>query len=121
MANEATIRASLTFEKGGTSVTLSLGPIDRDVAGTEHMWQRQSIGFAAEEAIYLGDVAAGGYFCAINRDATNYVDIRANTGVADLVKLLPGDFCLFRLASDAVPYAQANTAAVPLEYLAIEA
>ena len=121
MANELTIRANLSFEKGGSLAELLLGPIDRDVAGTNFVRNRQIVGFAAEEALLLGDVAAGGYLIAINRDATNYVEIRPGSGVADLVKLLPGDFCMFRLASGATPYVQANTAAVELEYLVVDA
>jgi hypothetical protein len=121
MANELTIRASLSFEKDGTSVQLALGPTNFDVAGKNHLWNRQNVGFAAEEALLLGDVAAGGYLIAKNRDATNYVEIRPNTGVADLVRLKPGDFCIFRLADDAVPYVQANTAAVELEYIVVDA
>ena len=121
MSNEATVRVSLAFEKGGTSMTLSIGPLDSDVSGTLPQWKKASIGFAAEEALDLGDAGAGGLFMAVNRDTTNYVEIRPNTGVADLVKLKPGEPCLFRLAADAVPYALANTAAVPLEYLVIPA
>ncbi len=120
MADELTIRASLTFEKGDTEVELLLGPKKRDVAGTNGLKNRQSIGFAAEEAVLVGDVAAGGYFIAVNRDATNYVELRAGSGLADLIRLLPGDLCMFRLAADATLYAQANTAAVELEYAIVD-
>ncbi len=116
MANELTIRASLSFEKGGTLAELLLGPITRDVAGTNALKNRQSIGFAAEEVLLVGDVASGGYFIAINRDATNYVKLRAGSGLTDLVRLKPGDFCLFRLDNAATLYAIADTAAVELEY-----
>ena len=76
MANELTIRANLSFEKLGTILELLNGPLLRDVAGTNGLRNRQSVGFAAEEALVVGDVAMGGYFAAINRDAANYVELR---------------------------------------------
>lgn len=121
MANELTLRVSLSLEKSDTVLELLYGPKLRDVAGTKPLLNRQSVGHAAEEAIVVGDAGAGGYFMAINRDATNYVELRSGSGVADLIRLLPGDVCLFRLASDATLYAQANTAAVELEYVILPA
>lgn len=120
MANELTIRASLSFEKGGSLVEMLLGPLDRDVAGTNVLRNRQSIG-TSEEALVVGDVAPGGYFIAVNRDATNCVTIRAGSGLADLVRLKPGDFCMFRVNDAATLYAQANTAAVELDYAIVDA
>jgi hypothetical protein len=49
------------------------------------------------------------------------MEIRADTGVADLIRLEPGDVCLFRVTDDATPYGIADTAAVEFEYLLIEA
>jgi len=117
MASELTLRVSLSFEKSGRLAELLFGPTARDVAGNKPLSNVQSIGFAAEEAIVVGDAGAGGYFMAVNRDATNYVELRPGSGLADLIKLLPGDVCLFRLTGDATLYALANTAAVDLEYV----
>ena len=117
MADELTLRVSLSFEKSDTIMELLFGPAPIEVAGTKPLRNRQSIGFAAEEAIVVGDAAAGGYFAAVNRDATNFVELRPGAGLADLIKLLPGDVCLFRLTGDATLYAIANTAAVELEYV----
>ena len=120
MASELTIRATLSFEKGSTTESLALGPLLRDVAGTNLLHNRQSIGFAAEEAVLVGDVASGGYILAINRDATNYVKLRAGSGLTDLIRLKAGDFCLFRLDNAATLYAIADTAAVELEYAIVD-
>lgn len=119
MADELTNRASLTFEKGGTTVTLTWGPTDIDVSGTNALHNRQNVG-TSEEALLLGDVAAGGWFFGINRDATNYIEIRAGSGLADLVKIKPGEFAFFRTAADATPYVIADTAACELEYVVID-
>lgn len=117
MADELTLRVSLSYEKASKIAELLFGPVSIDVAGGRPLSNVQSIGFAAEEAVVVGDAGAGGYFMAINRDATNYVELRPGSGLADLIKLLPGDVCLFRLTGDATLYALANTAAVDLEYV----
>lgn len=120
MADELTLRASLSFEKGNTTLSLALGPTKFDVSGTNGIHHRQGIG-TDEEAVVVGDVAAGGYVLLVNRDDTNFVELRPGSGAADLVRLEPGDFALFRLADDATLYAVADTAAVELEVLAIDA
>jgi hypothetical protein len=121
MADELTIRASISFTKGSKSASLSLGPSTFDVAGNAALHNVQEVGFAAEEALLMGDVAAGGYCLMVNRDDTNFVEVRPNTGVADLIRLEPGDVCLFRITDDAVPYLLADTAAVDVEVLLIDA
>lgn len=120
MADELTIRASLSFEKGDTLVELLIGPKKRDVAGTHGQRRRQSIGFAAEELVVMDDIASGGYLLVVNRDATNYVQLRSATGVQAFARLLPGDFCLFRLDNGATLYAIANTAACDIDYAAVD-
>lgn len=121
MADELTLKASLSFTKGSTTVSLSLPATTFDVSGSNALHNRQVIG-TTEEAILLGDAAAGGYFFGINRDATNYIEIRPATGAADLIRLEPGDLCLFRLTDDATaPYAIANTASCELEYVIVDA
>ena len=51
-----------------------------------------------------------------NLDSTNYVDIGPNNGgtMLGLVRLLPGEHCVFPLLPGTVMRAQANTAAVQL-------
>lgn len=120
MADELTLRCNLSFEKLGTIHELLFGPTDLDVSGNRPQRGRQNVG-TTEEALLLGDAGVGGYLMAINRDATNYVEIRPGSGLADLVKLMPGDVCLFRLAADCTPYVIANTAACDLDYVVIPA
>lgn len=121
MSDELTLRASLSFTKGGTSKSLSFGPLDFDVAGTRAVANRQAIGFASAEAVLVGDVAAGGYFIGINRDPTNYITLRNGSGGTALVRLSPGDFCMFRIWPSATLFAVADTASCDLEYVVVDA
>lgn len=125
MADEITLSLKFIFEKGGTKLTFPDLDHQTDsvtVAGSKFIHNRQSIGFAAEEAIVLGEVTTGGYFVAINRDATNFLSIRASTGATNFVKLGPGEMCCFRIHSAAsAPFAIADTAACELEYVLVAA
>ena len=120
MSNELTLSISLSFTKGDTALDFDLGPTRFDVSGSKAMKHRQEIG-TSEEAILLGDAGVGGYFVGVNRDSTNFMEIRPGSGEEDLIRMEPGDFCCFRIADDATPYAIADTAACELEYAVVEA
>ncbi len=120
MASELTLQGlHIQFTKANCpSVDITIGAIQPTVTGTQYMDNVQSVGFAAEEAILLGDVASGGYCFFQNMDATNFVSLRAGTGATNFVKLLAGEWACFRLSADATaPYAIADTAAVNLRCL----
>lgn len=123
MANEMQIQFKVTLAHGGTEMTFpdeAEQSVDVDVSGENFLHNRQTIG-TSEEALLLGDVAAGGWFFAVNRDDTNYVELRAATGAQALAKLKPGEPCAFRLSAGATaPFAIADTAAVELEYWVLE-
>lgn len=119
MANEITLTAKLLYAKGGTSVSLGVEGLAITVSGSRFIHHRQQIG-TTEEALDLGDLATGGYFVGVNRDTTNFVEIRSGTGATDLVRLNAGEACAFRMSGDAsAPFAIANTAAVELEFILI--
>jgi hypothetical protein len=64
-----------------------------------------------EEAINIGDVTAGGIMLLVNLDDANIVKVRPATGVADLVRIDPGEFAFFRLDDSATaPFALCDTA-----------
>lgn len=125
MAAELTLQIKASFVKGGTTITF---PGDEDsqsititVSGSRFIQMRQSVG-TSEEALDLGDIATGGYFVAVNRDSTNYVELRSGTGATDFIRLNAGEVCAFRISGDAsAPFAIANTAAVELEYFLLAA
>jgi hypothetical protein len=124
VSDEISLAIRFTFEKGGTAVSFPDGTareMSIDVSGSRYVRNRQQVG-TSEEALELGDIATGGYFVARNCDDTNYVEIRSGTGATDLVRLNAGEVCCFRLSSDAAaPYVIANTAAVELEYVLVQA
>lgn len=119
MANEFTLNASLAYEDS-ESADLLLSVVDKLVSITtkKFIHAKQSIG-TSEEAIDLGELTAPlGWAIFINRDSTNYLEIRSGSGAAnDVIRLNAGEFALFRFGSDVTaPYAIANTAACQLEY-----
>jgi len=121
MADEATIFASVRFVKGSTVVELGADNLQVDVSGNQFAWQRQSVG-TSEEAIDIGEVSTGGYFCAINRDPTNFVSIRQATGGTDFIRLNAGEVCCFRIhASSVAPFWIADTAVCQVEFLLLPA
>lgn len=120
MANELTLTAVLRFLKNSISKELEVENLSLDVSGDNAIHNSQTVG-TSEEALVLGDAGAGGYLIAVNRDSTNFVELRPGSGIADLVKIGPGEVAMFRLAADATPYAIADTASCLLEYLIVEA
>jgi hypothetical protein len=122
MANEGTIAASLALNKSGTSISLPLGPLSFTVSGTGYTQDRISVGIT-EQTFTNINTTAGGYCLVINRDATNYVQIRRATGQSATIRILPGEFALFRLdaSSASVPYIIANAAPCDCELLVLSA
>jgi hypothetical protein len=114
------LTVKLEYDDNNTEITVDLGTLEISVAGTNSLHHRQTVG-TSEEAITLGDVAAGGYVLAVNRDATNYVKLRPGTGIADLIRIGPGECALFRLDDDATaPYAIADTGSCEVEFVLID-
>lgn len=86
------------------------------ISSKKYLKGKQSIG-TSEEAINLGEASAPGYALFINRDETNFIELRVGTAGAKFAKLKAGEVALLRLGSGAqVPYAIADTAACQLEY-----
>lgn len=66
----------------------------------------------SEEALPLDEATSPGWCLIINRDLTNYVELKTGTSGTIFAKLKPGEFAFLRLGSGAqAPYAIANTAA----------
>lgn len=120
MANELTLKSYLKFTKNGATVTKALATLQRDVTGDNCLQHIQTIG-TSEEAITLGDITVGGYVYLENLDSTNYIEIRQGTGASDLIRLLAGDFAVFRISPDATaPYAIADTASCDMLVIMID-
>lgn len=118
MANELTINANLTYEDSeGTSLpALAIANLLASLATKKFIWAKQNIG-TSEEAISLGEVTSPGWAFFVNRDETNFINLKVATGGAIFAKIKPGEVALLRLGSGAqAPYAIADTAACQLEY-----
>jgi hypothetical protein len=122
MAEELKIGTSFSYLKDGMSLSLALSALAVDVAGDGAIHTRQNIGFAAEEALLVpADIATLGYCIVVNRDSTNFVEIRPGTGVQDMIVVRPGKFAVFEFAPGVTaPYAIADTAAVEIEFILLE-
>jgi hypothetical protein len=122
MADEITLTGRLQLVNGNLKVTRDLGSRSADQTTARYVANVQDVGFAAHEALDMGEVSTAGWAVFYNHDSTNYVEIGIDdTGTFEaVIKLEAGEAAgPLRLASSA-PYAQANTAAVDLEYVILE-
>lgn len=122
MANELTITASVSFSKGEVlQMGFSRANKQFNVTGTKYIHNLQSIGFAAAEALAIGEVATPGWCFFFNTDATNYVQILTAVAGTAFCKLKAKEFAMLRLPPGVTaPAAQADTAAVELQYMIVE-
>jgi len=119
MANELDLAGKMVYREGGVGADLSRG-CRVSITGTQYLRTVQNIG-TSEEALDVGSLDTLGYCMIINRDPTNFVEIRPGTGVQDMIKVSPGKFCIFEFADlVTAPYAIADTAACDIEILIIE-
>lgn len=118
MADEIAAIAGLSFTKGGKSASLASVRQLIDMAGGDYVHRNQTIG-TSEEALSLGDIGTPGWCAFKNHDATNFVSLRAGSGLASMIKVKAGELVVFRLASS-TPYAIADTAGCDCEYLIVE-
>ena len=118
MAREFTINGSLAYEDDeNTDASLQIVDLIASIATKIYSKFKKNIGIT-EEALPLGEVAAPGWCLIINRDETNFVNLRVATAGAIFAKLKPGECALLRLGSGAAaPYAIADTAACQVEGL----
>ena len=120
MANEITINASLAYsDSEGTEDSLACDEDLQFTITTKRITRiKQNVG-TTEEAVNLGDVSSVGYAIFINRDTTNFIELRVATAGAKFAKLKPnGGVALLHLGSGAqVPYAIADTGACQMDVL----
>ena len=117
MANEITVSATLRYAKAKAAASLATS-FTASQTGDKYEAGIQQIG-TTEEAVQQGDIGTICYIAVRNMDATNYVEFGAVTAQYT-VKLLPGEGAVVPWKRSAL-LAKANTAAVEVEYLLIEA
>lgn len=114
------VKAGVTYPTNGLPLTISLGNPGSQftMSGNLYIQNTISVGFAAEEAIPMGEVTAPHWSFFTNLDATNYIQLRRATGLSAFARLYPGEFALFPLDNAATaPFVIANTAACLMQYL----
>lgn len=117
---EFKINASLYYEDSEGDVVDILNAVDvlRSIVTKIYFVHKQNIG-TSEEALDMGALSSPfGWAFFLNRDATNYLEIRSGTGAGnDIIKLPPLCPALFHFGTDiSAPFAIANTAACQLFY-----
>ena len=123
MANEGSLRIIASFKKSSKGIDFKFdsGTIQFDIAGDAVHDTHQTVAQAAEELLSLGDAGVGGLCIVHNLDATNYVELRGATGIADTLRILAGDAQCFRITGDSTtPYVLANTADVRMRVIVFE-
>jgi hypothetical protein len=119
VASELDITATIGYEdsEGDTHPAFGVADLSVTVATKKFVQGKISVG-TSEEAIPLGEVTSLGFAVFVNRDTTNYVEIRSAAGASnDIIKLKAGEPALFRFGSDvSAPYIIANTAACQVSY-----
>lgn len=118
MANEITVGCSLAYSDAElTDISLAFSELTGSISTKKFTWIKQNIG-TSEEALILGEVSSLGWFIGINRDSTNFVELRVSTGSTKFAKMKPLMPCLFYFGSGVTaPYAIADTATCQIEYI----
>jgi hypothetical protein len=119
MANELEITGTMKYSKGGVKSELALSS-RVNISGSKVTELVQNIG-TGSEAIELGDLSSPGYIIIENLDSTNFVTIQAAVDGTSMITIPAGEFAgPVKLASSA-PAARADSAAVNIRILAIQA
>ena len=119
MARELTLNLNVSFVKANINTTMTSGTQQFTVSGTDYVRETMSVPTSAT-ALPLGAITTPGYCMITNKDATNYVDVLDAAAGNACIRLLPGEWAVFRFKTTA-PAVQAHTAAVKIEYLLIAA
>lgn len=119
---QITLRFEALLDSGAQPRLLPpLEALSVDVAGDNWRGGTQAVK-VAEDPLILGDVTPGGLILLTNRGvAGTWIDVRAESGGPNLMRLLPGETALWRTTPGATPYVVASIDGVDLEVLALEA
>lgn len=120
MADELTINVSIQYADE-SDVELSLAGVTDFLATIASATPLAYVGSqsiaTSDTAIGLGGISSLGYMLLINRDPTNYVNIKTATSGTIIARLDPaGGMCLLKVGSGiTAPAAIADTAACVIE------
>ena len=123
MASELTLSGTIDYsDSEGSSEILQVLEKVANVSTKKHVKHKMNVGLS-EETISLGatgEITSPGWAIFINRDSTNFINLKVAASGAIFAKLLPGEFAMLRLGSGATaPVAIADTAACQMEYMIV--
>jgi hypothetical protein len=120
MANELTLNAMIAYSDAeDADEVLQVADLAATASTLKYVKAKQAIGIT-EEAIGLGEVTSLGWGLFINRDSTNFIELRVGTGSTKFAKLKAGEFAFFRFGSGVTaPYAIADTSPCQMEYIIV--
>lgn len=122
MAGELELNIGVRYDDGDTSDFFDVIAALLTSGAKKKLRATQTIGFAAAEALILGEITSPIFLAMKNLDPTNFVTVLTGTGGVVFAKLLPGVPLAVPLGSGAqAPYVQADTAACKIDYLVVAA
>lgn len=129
MANELDLYASVAYDDGLVADSIGISHRDGTSTGKRKTHLVQNVGFAAAEAVQLGELTSVGTLVLKNLDPTNSINVLVSAAGAQFAVLEPdalgdgtGGFCVIaKMGSGAqVPYVQALVAQCRLEVFVVE-
>ncbi len=118
MSNEITLSASLAYSdsEGTTDALIPMAAALATITTKKTLHSKMSV-TTAELALPLGNLASLGWCAFVNRDPTNFIEIRTSTGAVKFCKLPAGKGALLYIGSGVTaPFVIADTANCQLEY-----
>lgn len=123
-SNEIQIAGTLTYVNATVGIASTTMTVTKyvDISGTAFSSLIFSVPTTSGgTALPISNLSGVGWLFVKNLDATNYVELYTATSGTAFAKLLPGEIFMGRLAAAiTAPAAKANTAAVKIQYLALE-
>lgn len=121
MGAQITLRFEAQLDSGAeVQLRPALEAHSVDIAGSRYIENTQQVGIAEEE-LYFGDVVPGGLALLTNRGSdAEWIDVRAESGGANLLRLLPGVTQLVQLSPGVRPYVIASVDYVDLELVMVD-
>lgn len=122
MANEITITGNLSCTNG----TFSFATRESSKQANQSAVGGGGPGVVScttsDTVVTLGNLTTPGWGFIKNLDSTNYVEIGPTSGgaIVPFIKLLPGEFAIFRLAASVTLRSQANTATCKVLFAFLE-
>lgn len=119
MADELTIRTSLSYVNAGVSAALDSGTSAKVTVATNRYVRGTFLIETTGNNLDLGGVVSIGYYIIHNTDSTNYITIAPSNVAPAMVRLKAGEWACFRFDPGLTPYMVANGSDVLVETILV--